>query len=327
MNKSLIAITTYCPDNSRKRRTIDLLRSLQYLRDDYDILLVGHSMVGENIEDLVNYSFYDSENSLLTDFDLTNGFWFRNPPNGKFTISTGMVYPNSTHLAVYRLIHIVLNLSKFYGYKKVHMIEYDLQLTNFDVIKRVDESLNIHPVIGFEDKSNSWPWGIYYAFRPKDINILPEYSDKIVIDQFRKTSLSHTEHITKSYLFKPNKGDIKYFNIDILRNDEKFSSISSHYEGDWVVPIYCELDNSLKLFIHNTSSEDEKKLYISYNGNIFKKKYPKLEGWILHDIKSDLDVEGTHNILIFVNDKIFLELEINKDNFNKFKKYNSIKFE
>jgi hypothetical protein len=39
-----------------------------------------------------------------------------------------------------------------------------------------------------------------------------------------------------------------------------------------------------------------------------------------------LDVEGTHSILVFVDGKIFLELEINKDNFNKFKKYNNIRF-
>ena len=326
MKKSLIAITTYCPDSNRKRRTVDLLRSLQYLREDYDILLVGHSMVGENIEDLVNYFFYDSENPLLTDFDLTNGFWTRDPPNGKFTINTRMVYPNSTHLAVYRLIHSVLNLSKFYGYEKVHMIEYDLQLTSFNIIKEVDQLLDTHPVVGFEDKSNLWPWGIYYAFKPKDINILPEYSDKIVVDQLRDSPYDHTEYINKFLLLKPNEGDIKYLNIDILRSDEKFNSISSHYEGDWVVPIYCELSNSLRLFVQNKSSENKKEFHISYNGNIFKKKYPKLGDWVLHDIKNNLDVENTHNILIFVSDKVFLKLEINKDNFNKFKKYNNIKF-
>ncbi len=322
MGKSLIAITTYCPDNNRKRRTVDLLRSLQYLRDDYDILLVGHSMVGENIEDLVNYSFYDSENPLLTDFDLTNGFCHT---DDFFTIETRMVYPNSTHLAVYRLIYSVLNLSKFYGYEKVHMIEYDLQLTNFNIIKKIDKLLDKKSVIGFEDKNNGWPWGIYYAFKPKDINIPSEYSDEEVISLLRNSPYDHTEYINKFYLLKPNEGDIKYLDIDVLRNDEKFNTISSHYEGDWIVPFYDEINNSLKVFIKNKSSENKKELYISYNGKVFNQDYPKLGCWAIRDIKNNLDIKDTHNILVFVDGKIFLELEINKDNFNEFKKYNNIR--
>jgi hypothetical protein len=323
MGKSLIAITTYCPDNNRKRRTVDLLRSLQYLRDDYDILLVGHSIIGENIEDLVNYSFYDSENPLLTDFDLTNGFYYT---NNFFTIETRMVYPNSTHLAVYRLIYNVLNLSKFYGYEKVHMIEYDLQLTNFDIIKKIDKLLDKKSVIGFEDKDSKWPWGIYYAFKPKDINIPSAYSDKEIISQLRNSPYDHTEYINKFYLLKPNEGDIKYLDIDVLRNDEKFNTISSHYEGDWVVPFYDEVTNSLKMFIHNKFSENEKKMCISYNDKISNQEYPKLGCWTLCIIKDNLDIEDTHNILVFVDDEIFLKLKINKNNFNEFKKYNNIKF-
>tara|TARA_R110000822_G_scaffold207610_2_gene343649 strand:+ start:675 stop:1640 length:966 start_codon:yes stop_codon:yes gene_type:complete len=320
MNKSLIAITTYCPDNYRKRRTVDLLRSLQYLRDKYDILLVGHSMVGENIEDLVNYSFYDSENTLLTDFDLTNGFFWT---VDDWVVNTRMVYPNSTHLTVYRLIHSVLNLSKFYGYEKVHMIEYDLQLSNFDIIKEIDELLDDNPVVGFEDKNNLWPWGIYYAFNPKSINILPEYSDKIVIDQLRNGPYNHTEYINKFNLFKPHKGDIKYLDIDLLRNDKEFDIISSHKEKDWIVPVYDEKNNILKVFILNIGGEKQS-LYISYNNKLNSIPYPSPGCYMVQDIKDNFDVEGTHSILFIVNNEIYLELNLNKDNFNSFKKYNNI---
>jgi hypothetical protein len=281
-------------------------------------------MVGENIEDLVNYSFYDNENPLLTDFDLTNGFYYS---TDRFEVTTGVVYPNCTHLAVYRLIHGVLNLSNFYGYEKVHMIEYDLQLTNFNIIKKIDKLLDKKSVIGFEDKNNEWPWGIYYAFKPKDINIPSEYSDKDILNQFRDSPYTHTEHITKFYLLKPNKGDIKYLDIEVLRNDEKFNIISSHPDRqDWFSPVYDELNNSLKIFIFNEFSENEKEVYVSYNGKVSNQDYPKLGGWAIRDIKNNLDVEGTHSILVFVDGKIFLELEINKDNFNKFKKYNKIRF-
>ena len=65
---------------------------------------------------------------------------------------------------------------------------------------------------------------------------------------------------------------------------------------------------------------------ISYNDKISNQEYPKLGCWTLCIIKDNLDIEDTHNILVFVDDEIFLKLKINKNNFNEFKKYNNIKF-
>ena len=72
--KDLITIFNYSPDDRRKKILHDLILDLQDLKEDFDILVVSHSPISDITLDLIDYFYYDKNNELLTDFDLTNKF-------------------------------------------------------------------------------------------------------------------------------------------------------------------------------------------------------------------------------------------------------------
>ena len=112
--KDLIVIQTYCPDSKRKLALHSLVQNLQKIRDKYDIMIVSHSPISELSMEYVDYVYIDNDNYLITDFDLTNRFWWSNK---NFSVASSLIYTHSTHYAIYSLIHYVLNFSKFRNYK------------------------------------------------------------------------------------------------------------------------------------------------------------------------------------------------------------------
>jgi hypothetical protein len=95
--KDLITIFNYSPDNKRKEILHNLIVRLQSIRDKFDILVVSHSSISDISLGLIDYFYYDSNNELISDFDLTNKFWFR---ESEFVINSSLVYPINTHLAI-----------------------------------------------------------------------------------------------------------------------------------------------------------------------------------------------------------------------------------
>ena len=65
--KDLFLITAYTPDDERKNLLRDFISSID--KKLFDIMVVSHSSIPEDIINKVNYFIYDSSNVLLTDFE------------------------------------------------------------------------------------------------------------------------------------------------------------------------------------------------------------------------------------------------------------------
>jgi len=144
--KDLIAVFTYCPDTQRKLILNELLESLQPIRKNFDIIVLSHSEIPSTTKDLADFSFVESDNRLLYDFDLRNKFWFKAE---KLFLHSSLVYQFSTHFSIYSLIHYVINFSKFKGYKKIHCVEYDLKVSDISIFNNVSDRLNISIMLCF----------------------------------------------------------------------------------------------------------------------------------------------------------------------------------
>ena len=81
--KDLFLITAYTPDDERK----DLLRNFvsSIDRELFDVMVVSHSSIPEDVINKINYFIYDSSNILLTDVEYKYLMFYGNE---KFNITT-----------------------------------------------------------------------------------------------------------------------------------------------------------------------------------------------------------------------------------------------
>lgn len=314
--KDLIAVFTYCPDTNRKLILNELLEQLQTVRDKFDILVVSHSELPSTTSDLSDYSFIESENKLLYDFDLRNRFWFRTE---KLFVHSSLVYQFSTHLAIYSLIHYAINFAKYKGYKKIHCIEYDLKITNMDLINQVNNHLDKFDNVMFRS-NDGWLHGTYFAFR---IENFPEeyyrYSYDFILDELRTTETNMTEHYTPKFLSVNNR-TTHFEPLESITEDVSIQKKDSHNNNElnWCVPVIEKDTDNLYFFLYNEKG-GEYDIDIIYNSNHINFSSNEQGIWKIFPIGK---LSDNHKLLILVNKKIKHDIIFNDENRVKFTKHN-----
>ena len=246
--KELIVISAYCPTIEKKQILTNLLIHLQPIRNNYDLIIVSHSPIDILLSELVDYVFYDKNNELLTDYDLTNKFYFE---NDTFEIISSTVYPVSTHLAIYSLLLNAINFAKFQGYKKFHYIEYDFNPQNLNILSKSSKILNEYDNFLIKNIQNEWIYGFYFAFNLNNLTTDSIFSKDKILNELRNSISNMTEHIINNFLSK-NRTSF-YEDINTIENSNKFQLIDSHNINflNWVVPVHNIKDNYIDLFIYN----------------------------------------------------------------------------
>lgn len=318
--KDLITVFTYCPDNERKKVLQELLGKIQKLRDKFDILVVSHSPISEISYDDIDYFYYDKNNTLLYDFDLNNNFWFK---TNKFNLNSTTVYPKSTHLAIYSLLYYTFNFANYKGYKKVHCIEYDINLVDDNLIVDVNNSLDEYDTVMFQAE-NKWIYGTYFAFT---MNNFPEdyfkYNEETILKTLRDSDSRMTENITPIIL-QANNRTILLESISKLDPTEVFQKIDNHNNNElnWCVPVCNVKTNELYLF---TLNKEDKQFNIDV---LYGEKHVHLKSknknvWNLTLLEN---IDNVSELKILINGRIKKEIFITDENKETFKKYNFIHF-
>lgn len=329
--KSLIIIGTYCPDNERKKLLFDLLVNLQIIRESFDILVTSHTKIPDNFLDKIDYFFYDRENELITDLKYVNQPWF-SPSEGQTIFST-YVTGYSTYLAVYRLFIGGLGLAKTMGYSKIHWLEYDSHITNFNEFFDNDMLLNEYGAINYKkeyknfEKNLAWGIGNFMSLNiEKTDNNLLYYNRenllKLIENHQSKTNERVTEEIisnsllySKSYQLLVDNG----FKLNLSENTSKDEN------SIWAVPYYEEKNNKINFVCWNDKYETPINVSVIVNGDkiITFKNVNKFQYYL--DELGDYD--KIYNILVIVNDKIKLKIDFNQIDKETFKKTNFLRYE
>jgi hypothetical protein len=133
--EEIFVILSHTPTFEQQQLLRDLVFKLK--QNNKKTLIVSHTPIPEDINKLTNYSFYDSDNTLLDVWKYTEGFNFYG--NEYFLVESQFdIFKYSNYgLAVYKLVSLGLSLAKNLGYKKCHMIEYD---TDFSSLNYFDEA-------------------------------------------------------------------------------------------------------------------------------------------------------------------------------------------
>ena len=315
--KDLITIFNYSPDNKRKEILHNLIVKLQSIRDKFDILVVSHSPISEISMGLVDYFYYDSNNELISDFDLTNKFWFR---ESEFVVNSSLVYPISTHLAIYSLLYYTFNFSFHRGYKKIHFIEFDINLEDINLIDQVNEDLNDNDTVLFHG-DNEWALGVYFASTLNGFDAERfKYDRESILKQLTQSDSRMTERVTPVILCKDRK--VKYRSVyEINKSDCQLNDEHKNYDLRWVVPVVVQHTNEVNFFIYNEIGNNHiVDLFVDNQHWFFNiNNGPGI--WNLTHIG---DLNEISEILIFVDKKMVNKINFNGENRDTFRINNSL---
>lgn len=312
--KDLITVFSFCPTFEKKKILNELLSDLQCKRENFDIMVVSHSPISDLSMDLVDYFYYDKKNVLLKDFELTNKFWFTGE---NVNINSSLVYPYSTHLAIYRLIYYTLNFSKFMGYKKTHFMEYDIKMDDYNLVDEVNLNLDEYNNVMFRGDDN-WVWGTYFASNLESFELSDFlYDENKILHDLVSVENRMTEYVTPQILSIRNR-NILYESITKIDSNKVCQKVDEHLNDalKWCVPLVSEEGDDLCFFIYNergwTSIID---VFVDDKHYGFKTSSKGL--WNLNTIGK---FSETNKIEIFVDKKLrnkIIFTDSNRDNFRK----------
>lgn len=256
MEKDLIIVTSYCDTKSRQEVLRNLINQINLHSEKFDIFVISHTLIPQDISEKVNFSLYDKKNELLYDWDMRCKPWF--DPNDERPILSIFTGNYNTHLAVWRMMILGNNIAKNCGYKKVHHLEFDSDIQDFSEMYDNSKLLDIYDsVIYNKIVSNVDPilFGTYQAYRvdklPVELLNLDEQKIKKEIKEsdHKSPELMFFELITKSKNYK-----IKIKNV-LDQNGNRFGmshNVLSIGNTAWCVPYYDKLTEKLSFVIWNS---------------------------------------------------------------------------
>lgn len=299
----LILITAFC-DNSKKENYLRNLVNNLKENSNYDILISSHSVLPKDILELVDYYIYDKKNILLTDFELRNTAWFDPDGNGPInSIFTGFY---NTHLAVWRLMILGNSLAKNLGYEKVHHIEYDTEISNFNELDDNSNLLENYEYIFYniqEGNKDEILLGSFQSYLLSKLDsILIEYQEEKILNMIRKSYRKSPEIFLMRIIEEKNiylKKNIPQMNV----NGMKFGlseEIKNHVA--WCLPYYEPKTNKLMFIVWNMEKQENLNVEIIYNKEkVFNFENIKPNEWRLLELGN---YDDSKKLIVIINDKI-----------------------
>jgi len=314
--KDLIMISSYCNTKEKEDVLRNLVSQVNDQKDKFDLMIVSHSVVPDDISMKCDLVLYDKKNELLYDWDLRCKPWF-NPGNTRqiMSIFTGFF---NTHLAIWRMLILGNSVAKNIGYKKVHHIEYDSSINDFNEIKKNSKLLDQYDSVTYtKTQSTVDPilFGTYQAYRldtlHKDLLELNEDNLKIKI---KKSEDKSPEAMLHYLLHDSKKGFIKHKTL-LDHNGNNFGlthSDLSYNHTAWCLPYYDKLTHKLGFVIWNSEEGNGTiNVKVVYNNDQiinFGDILP--QHWNMKDID---DFSNAKKMVVILNDKIRNVFDFEKD--------------
>lgn len=177
--KDIIIITAYTPDFERE----NLLRNFVHGLDttNFDVMVVSHSRLPDDLYEKVNYFIFDRENELLTDIKDKFGAWWS---NGEFKVHTTESRGFNHCLACYRLVHAGINAARDLGYVKAHVVEYDTIIEGMEYFEDNSKLLDTYSIVWHRKAPGTFPEILSYpmSYKLNEINegwFSLDFKDKI----------------------------------------------------------------------------------------------------------------------------------------------------
>lgn len=219
-----ITIVTAHP---HKQHVVDVLKTTLKQIKTKIILSVNHT-VDQDIQKMCDYVVYDKDNALLRkdEYDSHAAWFFHIKSDGSHVF-----FEFEHSYAVYKLIKNGLEMANSLGYKKIHFINYDYQLTD-ETFKEQLEHLSTHDVVvygGYNSthSMNGYDSSCWAANIDKILPIFRKYKSKYeyYLGGAGPASCAFLE-LKLSYTIEKFNLNIKTLSITKLMNENKANIVT-----------------------------------------------------------------------------------------------------
>ena len=320
--KDLILISNYSETYEKQEVLRVLVNQINNYKEHFDLMIVSHTIVPEDISNKCEYVLFDKKNELIFDWDMRCRPWF-NPGNTRqiMSIFTGNF---NTHLAIWRMIILGNSVAKNLGYNKVHHIEYDTSINDFSELiensKLLDNNNSVYYVKS-QSTVDDILFGSYQAYRLDTL-----HNDLLVLDEdklkqkIRSVEDKSPEMMLLELLRSSEKTVVKSKN-KLDNNGNNFGLTHSQLSTDhtaWCLPYYDKLTNKLGFVIWNMEEQNGTiNVKLIYNEDRLIDIGDVLSNhWRLMDID---DYDSARKLTVILNDKIrnTFDFTENKDLFKE----------
>jgi hypothetical protein len=313
--KDLILVTAYCDTEDKLDVLRNLVIQISTHKDKFDLMVVSHTTIPQDISKNTDFTFYDKKNELLYDWDLRSKPWF-GPSNGRpiLSIYTGFF---NTHLAIWRMLILGNSIAKNCGYDKVHHIEYDCDIKDFSELCNNSELLDVYDAVTYtksDDNVDDILFGTYQSYRidtlHPDLYVLDEEKIKRNI---RISDTKSPEGMLFELLNKNKKVIIK--SKKTLDQNGNIFGLSHHTLNTshvaWCLPYYDRSTNKLSFIVWNMEGNEISSVVLLYNDEkTFKFENVDRGHWRTIDID---DFENAKKLTVILNNKIRNIFDFTKD--------------
>ena len=286
--KDLILITTHAPDDSRRDILRNFVNSIN--KDLFDIMVVSHSSIPEDIINSIDYFIYDAKNDILTGTKHKYSMFF-NSANFQVVSTENRTFNHT--LAALKLVTLGLSTSRNEGYKKVHCIEYDTEMESDQEFIENSKLLEENSLVYY--KTDHTPTLISFPVSFNLNKIHPQWFefDKEYLEEWITNTPYKTIENYESLLIKKESTPYSKFYTKLKENGLIINLYYSGGEDVWVTPVE---DNVLQLFLFNESTKMNKQDIPLYNVQVIvnNKDYLNLDVplnvWKMQPLKNFDDI-------------------------------------
>ncbi len=325
MEKNVIAIGAYCPNDEREQVLSNLISSIKNNKPELDIVIYSRTHLSQKITSQVNHVVINNHNPVLSDYrDKSIQFFsFGGQKYGSSFYSKR----DNTHLpALFNFLDSI-DYCKNLGYSKVFYMEYDVVVKDYSIFDEINRLFNEgFNFIGSLHESNN-----------VGKRTFPFFGVNLLVDIYKTTK---EEEISK---LRSNNGTITsehhgYKSYSEFYKD-KFTTLLAKNKVECIVdscPIYNDIWN---WFIINSKNKLVSSIYNPSNSPLTNDAIFKVNGetlltdiseiWVHHCSIQEYDISlekiNTLEIITKGESKI-INLESIEEK-NKFKIYNYAQYE
>lgn len=277
MKKELIIINAHTPDFERE----ELMRSFisQIDKTNYDLMVVSHTKIPDDVLNKVEYFIFDKENELLTDLDSKFELFYQ---NSSFLVYTTEGRDYNHTIAAYKLFYVGINNAKVLGYKKAHIVEYDSAVKSMNLFDDNSKLLENYSVVWYKRPNNSTPITISF---PMSFNIDKlkkewfEWDRKNILNCGAKTieDWQYQQILNQKDTYSKDDKITPHPNASLFDDSLVINLYQSHGKGQWICPVIDD-NNELQMFVNNTF-EDLLYYEVIINGTLLKRKKTPAYCW------------------------------------------------
>lgn len=304
--RDLVLITAHCDSPEKEEILRGLVNDFQEVREEFDLMVVSHTVIPVDVARKTDYSLYDKKNELLYDWDMRSKPWF-SPDNVReiLSIFTGSF---NTHLAVWRLVILGNSLARGLGYAKVHHLEYDVRIGSFKELRENSRLLESHDAVLYTlqpgETVDPIVFGSYQAYRTDSLDpLLYELSEEAIKDMIRESNVKSPEQMFDALVSRDRA--VLRKKADPLLADNGFMlshRLNTRVDTAWCLPYYDRLSDRLCFIVWN-SEQGQGSLEVRVVYNNEKVYHYRVEPgeWHLTDIDA---YENAKELLVILNDRV-----------------------